>query len=144
MLSLSLTQWARYEPSIPGNAALPVAERFHLEVCAGMPSVQFDALVAALDGAETTDAAIAAMLPVVRLGSVPLKLNGFEVTDVTAYLAAILSQRGKPLWGEMTERLLHFNSYGGTRELFCGRPSGGIGTTPGASTAPGASQTAAP
>lgn len=144
MANLSLAKWARYEPSIPGNADLPVAERFFLEVASGLTVVRFQEMLDALRAA-TTPAGIAAALDgVVRLGTVPLTLDGEEIRTAADYVEQLLEQRGVPLFAELQERLGHWNSYGGTREVFFERPSGGIASTPGPSTDPGSVQTAAP
>lgn len=142
MASLSLQKWARYEPSIPGNLELPEAERFYLEVAAALPVVRFQALVEQASEAKDEATAISAVSEVVRLGKVPLVLDGVEVATLAEYLAAITAQRTMPLWNELTERLVHFNTYAGIRELFSARPSGGTASTPAPNTAPVGPQTA--
>lgn len=144
MPSLSLSKWSRYEPSIPGNIELPEAERFFLEVAAGLSVVELQAVFAELK-ASSGDAGIAkALEPVVRLGSVPLVLNGAPVASVGEYVVTVAGQCGFPFLTELQNRIAHCNSYGGTREVFFGRPSGGTASTPGTSTEPGSVQTAAP
>jgi hypothetical protein len=132
MAGLTLAKWARYEPSIPGNADLPAGERFYLELHAGMSTVAFGALLEALKDAKDAAAVAAALSPSVRLGAVPLTLDGESVDTLEKYVAAISEQRGSPLLFELQERLVWFNSYGGTRELFCVRPFGGTASTAGA------------
>jgi len=129
MAGLTLSRWARYEPSIPGNSDLVVAERFHLELCAGMSTVAFGALLEALKDAKDAAAVATALSPSVRLGVVPLTLDGEAVDTLEKYVTAISEQRGSPLLFELQERLVWFNSYGGTRELFCVRPFGGTAST---------------
>lgn len=44
MANLSTKKWVRYEPALPGNLDLPEAQRFYLEVCAGLTVVELDQL----------------------------------------------------------------------------------------------------
>ena len=43
MPELSTKKWVRYEPALSGNSELPEAERFYLEVRAGLSVVDWDA-----------------------------------------------------------------------------------------------------
>lgn len=129
MASLSLSKWARYEPSIPENLELPVGERFFLELHAGMSSIQFGAFVETLKGVDDEASMAAALSPAMRMGSVPLTLDDVAVESVAEYIMLVAGQRGRPLLTELQEKLVWLNSYGGTREVFCVRPSGGSAFT---------------
>lgn len=144
MADLSLKRWARYEPSIPGNAALPAAERFFLEVQGGLSTLEVRAFFTQFLEATTHEARAELLAKVCRMGSVPLKLDGAEVTGLDGYLAAIWGERGQMLLTEALEMVTKANTYDGARELFSGRPSGGSASTADASTAKVVSRTAAP
>lgn len=143
MPELSVAKWVRYEPNIPGNLDLPAAERFFLEVRAGVPEADFKAYLEALRAAKEagTGAALATMA---RLGAVPLTLEGAAVPTAEAYVAAIENQAGLPLWRELVDFVMKANRWSPEQELFFARPSGGSASTPGTSTAPGARPTVAP
>lgn len=130
MPSLSMSAWVRFEPAIPGNLDLPQPERFFLELPAGLPKVRLAALAEEMRSAADRTQLAASIAAVIRLGSVPLVLDGAPVSSPQEYLEAIIGQAGTPLLEAMQDRLLELNSFGGARELFSGRPSGGTGTTP--------------
>jgi hypothetical protein len=141
---LSVSKWVRHEPNIPGNLDLPVAERFHLYVRAGVSSLDFEAYRAALRAQHDAKASSGpAVTLMVKLGDTTLDLDGVKVTTLEEYAKAIEDQQGFPLWRELVDFILAVNRWGPEQELFYGRPSGGSGSTPGQSTAPGAGQTAA-
>lgn len=152
MADLSSKKWARYEPSLPGNAELPEAQRFYLEVAAGLSVIEY---AAASDGffsewraTETDDKTIGARLakhlgPFVRFGAEPLTLDGEVVDDLARYLQVISEQRAAPLVIELIGCFGYHNSYEGQRELFSVRSFGGTTGTASRKTEPAESQTAA-
>lgn len=146
MPSLSLSKWVRYEPSIPGNLELPAAERFYLEVHAGLTVEQFETMRAPGPDGETFEEArhrLATHLAgVVRLGAATLVLDGRPVEAVADYISAILCQSGQPLYQELLDKVRSCNSWEGTREVFSVRLSGSTASTPARSNGAG-TQTAA-
>lgn len=142
MANLSTKQWVRYEPNIPGNLELPVAERFYLEVRAGLSTLELQAMrsgvaeVVAKD-AESRHVELAAKLDgVVRMGAEPLSLEGVPVEGLAGYLAAVSTQVGMPLVTELFTKVNELNSWDGVRALFSVRPSGGGTGTASTSTEP--------
>lgn len=153
MANLSTKKWARYEPALPGNAELPAAERFYLEVCAGLSVVELsdvrDGLATKwreLVEAEAADmgAQLAEKLaPAVRLGAVPLTLDGVAIDTLGKYLDVIARQSALPLMRELMDCINHHNSWEGLRALFSVRPFGGTTGTASEKTEPAENQTAA-
>lgn len=153
MPSLSTTKWVRYEPALPGNAELPEAERFHLEVCAGLSVVELADVREGL--VDTWKAAAEANAPdlgerlafelggAVRMGKVPLTLDDVPIDTLGKYLDVIARQTALPLVRELMDCLNHHNSWEGLRALFSVRPFGGTTGTASQKTEPAENQTAA-
>lgn len=152
MAELSSKKWVRYEPSIPGNAELPEAQRFHLEVQAGLSVLEYSEASRAFfdvwstgkrDDPELGAKLAAPLLPFVRLGKEPLTLNGAPVAGLAEYLHAFAQQVGAPLVVELIGCFGWHNSYEGQRVVFSVRSFGGSTGTASPQTEPAGSQAAA-
>ena len=155
MPSLSLKRWVRYEPALPGNAELPVEQRFYLEVLVGLSTLEWEGMRKAFTAAwrklateNTPDSGAGAALAAavegfVRFGKEPLTLETGPVTDVAGYLQALAEQHASPLLTELFECLLWHNGYEGKRVVFSVRSFGGAPGTTSTKTEPAENQTAA-
>lgn len=152
MADLSSKKWVRYEPSIPGNAELPEAQRFYLEVQAGLSVLEYsDASKTFFDVWSTIkrdDPQLGAKLaeplaPFVRLGKEPLTLNGEPVVDLASYIQTFAQTIGAPLLVELIGCFGWHNSYEGQRVVFSVRSFGGSTGTASPQTEPAENQPAA-
>lgn len=152
MADLSSKKWVRYEPSIPGNAELPEAQRFYLEVQAGLSVLEYSeaskAFVDVWSAGKRDDPEVGTKLatPIeafVRLGKEPLTLNGAPVTSLAEYLQAFAQQVGAPLLVELIGCFGWHNSYEGQRVVFSVRSFGGSTGTASTPTEPAENQAAA-
>jgi hypothetical protein len=144
--NLDLIRWQRFAPDIGRNREMPEHERLVLEVAVGLSRTQLEKLrlgtrfvptpAAKGETPEDTEARRSAddarvvemwdqvLAPYVRIRG-EHTIDGKPIANLRAYLSAV-----PPVLGlDVYRALVHFNSLGGTEELFSARLSGGLPTT---------------